>query len=81
MRLIMRILQRKGYGFSPDGLTFGLAPMLGKLLNDVGCQNVQTRLTAIDYSYGAPLHESQCQNLLTALWVSRKVDDSGLRLP
>jgi ubiquinone/menaquinone biosynthesis C-methylase UbiE len=40
------------YGFSPNGRTFGMTPMLSYLLRKAGCQNIQSRAHVIDFSAG-----------------------------
>jgi SAM-dependent methyltransferase len=45
----MRMLN---YGFSPNGRTFGITPMLSYLLRKAGCQNIQNRAHVIDFSAG-----------------------------
>ena len=39
-----------GYGFSPDGRSLGVTHMLGKFLQDLGCQNIQNKMHVIDFS-------------------------------
>ena len=50
-RFYATLLHERGYGFSPDGQTFGITPMLGKLLHDAGYQDIRTRAYALDFSY------------------------------
>lgn len=41
---------KMGYGFSPDGRTLGVTPMLAHLLKKGGYQNIQHEAHAIDFS-------------------------------
>jgi SAM-dependent methyltransferase len=41
---------RAGYGFSPDGRTIGITPMLPRLLRSAGYQRVQRRAYALELS-------------------------------
>lgn len=59
-------LHREGYGFSPDGRSYGITPMLEKLLHDVGCQNVQRKPNLLDFSFGTELRSIQCQHYMVA---------------
>jgi len=61
-------LQNKGYGFSPDGSHLGMLPVLGLLLQEVGCANIQSMSHMLDFSPGTALHESQYQNY--KVWVA-----------
>ncbi len=45
------LLHRRGYGFSPDGQTFGITPMLGRLFHNAGYQHSYMKSYAIDVSY------------------------------
>ena len=46
-----RLAYLRGYGFSPDGQTFGITPMLGKLLHDAGYLHTYMKSYVIDFSY------------------------------
>ena len=61
-------LHNKGYGFSPDGSHLGILPILGLLLQEVGCVNIQSMPHMLDFSYGKALHQSQYQNYM--VWVA-----------
>lgn len=52
-----RMLYKGGYGFSPDGQTFGMTPMLEKLLRDVGCLHTDMKSYALDISYNTKLQK------------------------
>jgi ubiquinone/menaquinone biosynthesis C-methylase UbiE len=45
------LLHKQDYGFSPDGRTFGITPMLGKILQDVGYQNIHVKPYVLDFSH------------------------------
>ncbi len=57
-----RTLQRKGYGFSPDGSHMGMLPTLGLLLQESGCVNIGSKPHMLDFSAGTALHAGQYQN-------------------
>jgi ubiquinone/menaquinone biosynthesis C-methylase UbiE len=46
-----RLLHLRGYGFSPDGQTFGITPMLGRLLHNAGYLHIYMKSYAINCSY------------------------------
>jgi SAM-dependent methyltransferase len=58
------VLHTKGYGFSPDGSHIGILPMLGLLLREAGCVNIQSKPHLLDFSTGTALHKSQYQNYM-----------------
>src|SRR5689334_8150412 len=64
-RLFTHLFHDLNYGFSPDGDTFGMTPILGKLLTDAGYQRVQYQPYLADFSYGTRLYAGSIQNLLT----------------
>jgi SAM-dependent methyltransferase len=57
-------MHKRGYGFSPDGSHMGILPMLGLLLQEAGCVNVQFKPHMLDYSPGAALNEGSYQNYM-----------------
>jgi ubiquinone/menaquinone biosynthesis C-methylase UbiE len=59
-----RLLHMKGYGFSDDGSHIGILPVLGMLLQEAGCVNIQSMPHILDYSMGTALHDSQYQNYM-----------------
>lgn len=52
--LLNQALWRTKHGFSPDGRTVGLTPMLPTLLRAAGYQNIQIKAHVLDQSAGAP---------------------------
>ncbi len=54
LTLFAHALKRAGRTFSPDGMSVGLINMLGPLLRNAGCQDVQNRAYAVDMSVGTP---------------------------
>ncbi|HET9921198.1 MAG TPA: class I SAM-dependent methyltransferase [Ktedonobacteraceae bacterium] len=62
MGLLARALQTAGLSFSPDGRHVGITPMLGRLLRDGGCTNVQSKAHMVDFSWGMEGHTSNYQN-------------------
>jgi hypothetical protein len=57
-------LHAKKYGFSDDGSHIGILPMMGLLLQEAGCVNIQFKPHILDFSTGTALHESQYQNYM-----------------
>ncbi len=62
-RFGMEALFRTGHSLHPLGLHFGITPMLGRFLRDAGCQDIQQRAYVVDYSAGAPAHQSMFENM------------------
>lgn len=56
-------LLRTGHSFHPRGVNFGITPLLGRFLQDAGCQNIQQRAHVVDYSAGSPAHQPMCANM------------------
>jgi ubiquinone/menaquinone biosynthesis C-methylase UbiE len=71
-RLGTRAMQKFGYGFSPDGSTLGITPMLSWLLKqakfteDIGMQSY-----FFDFSYGTSFYSSHIQNITLVLEAAR----------
>jgi ubiquinone/menaquinone biosynthesis C-methylase UbiE len=57
-------LARAGHSFSPHGRTFGTTAVLGSLMKQAGYEVLGCKAHAVDYSAGAPYHESNAQNML-----------------
>ena len=47
----MQALQQAGYGFSPDGLTFGIVPCLLHLFKQTGYRDQHISTTTLDHSH------------------------------
>ncbi len=63
-RLGARAMQRFGYGFSPDGNTLGITPMLSRLLKQAGfTEDIDMQSHFFDFSYGTSLYSSHRQNI------------------
>jgi hypothetical protein len=63
-RLGARAMQQFGYGFSPDGNTLGITPMLSRLLKQAGfTEDIDMQSHFFDFSYGTPLYSSYRQNI------------------
>jgi SAM-dependent methyltransferase len=57
-------MQLFGYGFSPDGYTLGITPMLSWLLKQAGyTEDIGREPHFFDFSYGTSLYSSQRQNI------------------
>jgi len=52
-----------GFSFSPTGRTSGQTVVLGRLLREVGCQNIQRKPTVIEWSAGTDEHEPMIQHI------------------
>jgi ubiquinone/menaquinone biosynthesis C-methylase UbiE len=55
---------RASHSFSPHGRTMGTTPVLRLLLRQAGYETIESRAYVVDYSAGAPYHESNVQNFL-----------------
>ena len=51
-----------GLGFDPSGHTFGITPMLERLLKRAGFQNIQLRSHVINFSIGSPAYRAMYEN-------------------
>ena len=61
---VAQMLTARGYGFSHDGSHIGILPMLGLLLQEAGCVDIEFKPHMLDFSAGAALHYSQYQNYM-----------------
>jgi len=64
---ITRLLAKMEYGFAVDPYTFGMSPMLGKVLQDAGYRDIQMKSYVLDFSYGTAFYPIQLQNVVTGL--------------
>jgi len=62
--IFLQALKTAGQSFSPDGRHAGITPMLGRLLHDAGCVNIQKKAHVLDCSAGAEMHTSTYENYL-----------------
>jgi SAM-dependent methyltransferase len=62
-RLGTQAMKHFGYGFSPDGITLGITPVLSSLLKLAGYANIGMQPHFFDFSYGTPLYSSHIQNI------------------
>lgn len=62
--LFNQALSKSGQSFSPNGQNIGITPMLKRLLRDAGCQNMQRRAYAVDFSAGEEAHQTIYQDIL-----------------
>ena len=51
-----------GHSFDPSGHTFGITPMLERLLTRAGLQDIGSKAHAINFSTGAVAHQAMYQN-------------------
>lgn len=71
-RLGTRAMQFFGYGFSPDGSTLGITPMLSWLLKQAGfTEEPGMKSHFFDFSYGTSFYSGQIQNIALVLEASR----------
>jgi hypothetical protein len=62
--LILQAMHKAGRSFSPDGRYFTITPLLGSLLQDRGCRNIQKKPHLVDFSSGSEAHEGYVQDLI-----------------
>lgn len=62
--LTVRAFQKAQRNFSPDERHFGITPMLRLLLRNAGCQNIQYKAHAVDFSAQTQLHMDGYQDFL-----------------
>ncbi len=53
-----------GHSFSPHGRTYGITPMLRRLMLQAGYHEVEQRANVVDYSAGTVAYESNTHNFL-----------------
>jgi ubiquinone/menaquinone biosynthesis C-methylase UbiE len=61
--LITQALWKTGYGFSPDGRSFGIVHILPQLLRGLGYQHVQLSTHPIEFSFGTASWADQYHNV------------------
>ena len=73
------MLYLRGYGFSPDGRTLGMTPVLQTLLQDAGYQHIHIKSYALDFSYNA-LFQTRYRQLVQMRFgnVRRHLQEHGL---
>lgn len=60
--LTFRAISKAGFTSAPDGHNYGIMPILGRLLRDAGCEQINQRAHFIEFSYGTEGHEPMYQN-------------------
>lgn len=65
--LCLRAIHLMGNTFSPDGRTLATTPMLGRLLRNAECRNVQHHAFAIDCSFGSESYQSFYEDVVVFL--------------
>jgi SAM-dependent methyltransferase len=60
--MVMTAAYLTGHSFDPSGHTFGITPMLERLLAQAGLQSIGTRAHAINFSMGTATHSAMYQN-------------------
>ena len=66
MAMTFRAIQMAGFPSAPDGHDYGITPIMGRLLQDAGCQDIDQMPHVINFSIGMPVHESMYQNCMIA---------------
>lgn len=64
--LVLQAMHKAGRSFSPDGRYFTLTPMLGLLLQEASCRDIQKKPHLVDFSAGTEAHEGYVQDLMVA---------------
>lgn len=64
LELITLAMKKAGYGFSPDGRHVAVATRLQRLLRQAGCEQIQERAYAINFSAGTKAYESMLENVV-----------------
>ncbi len=59
-------LQKAGQSFSPNGLHLGLLPVLHRLLQGAGFEQIEQKASVIDISFEAEAHEGYFHDLFSA---------------
>lgn len=65
--LCTQAIHLAGNTFSPDGRLLAVTPMLGRLLRNAGCQNIQHRAFAVDCSHGSKSYQSYYEDMMVFL--------------
>ena len=60
-------MRRAGHCFAPEGNMFGISPMLPRLLQEHGFQNIHQRAYALNFSAGTRANEAWYANYRTAM--------------
>jgi len=71
--LLIQAMHLLGYGFSPDGHNLGITPMLPRLLQNAGCQNIRLLAHVLDVSAGADASADFYHNFEIAYQLSQSV--------
>ena len=66
-QLMIEAFKRSGVAFSPSGRTTGQTVMLYRFLRDAGCEHVQHKVFAINWSAGTPDHAAMVEDHLAIL--------------
>ncbi len=61
--LISQALFQTKRSFSPTGRLLSMTPVLKRLLQDIGCQQVQHMVAEVNFSAGTPAHKEQIQDI------------------
>ncbi len=65
--LLAEAMRRAGHCFAPAGNMFGIAPMLPRLLQEQGFQNVRQQAYALNFSAGTEANKTWYANYKTAM--------------
>ncbi|HET9921299.1 MAG TPA: methyltransferase domain-containing protein [Ktedonobacteraceae bacterium] len=62
--MVLQAMHKAGRSYSPDGRYFTLTAMLGSLLQEAGCQDIQEKPYVINFSSGTEAHEGYTQDMI-----------------
>jgi ubiquinone/menaquinone biosynthesis C-methylase UbiE len=60
---VMQAIWQRGYGFSPDGHSFGMTHVLPHLFQEQGCQHIRLLAHVLNYSVGTGAWADQYHNM------------------
>jgi ubiquinone/menaquinone biosynthesis C-methylase UbiE len=66
MAMTFRAIQMAGLTSAPDGRNFGITPLLGRLLYEADCQDIDRKPHVVDFSAWTEEHETMYQNCVIA---------------
>jgi ubiquinone/menaquinone biosynthesis C-methylase UbiE len=70
--LFARAYALAGRSFNPNGQHAGITPMLGKFLQDAGCQDIIEKMNVLNFSAGSPAHQSYYENYKVAFLLAQE---------
>jgi ubiquinone/menaquinone biosynthesis C-methylase UbiE len=70
--LFAKAYAQAGRSFNPNGQHAGITPMLGKFLQDAGCQDIIEKMNVLNFSAGSPAHQSYYENYKVAFLLAQE---------